>query len=278
MFYAFLLFWPANVIPIWLLITLLQFFIPLNMLMRSCCVGKSHYKTHVISGFIILSATAVNLVDLANDQYRDLYMKYALLFLTCSLCDVASHSLKESIVRSQPLDQERFNFRISVSQFIVGVVIAPFVLMISREYEDYSQTPLSDDQNLNTWEFIGRYFAMGFDCVFSGGDNPDNFIQDNHCNWAWIPLLGYVLALFALQLSITILMQHKKTKNARLSFAFMVPITVAAFLFGSLTEPNLISTGNLEVYDIVALVLATVGVFGYNWFEEKPQKASIETL
>ena len=35
---SFFLFWPANVMPLWLLVSLLQVFIPLNMILRSCCI------------------------------------------------------------------------------------------------------------------------------------------------------------------------------------------------------------------------------------------------
>ena len=101
MLYAFFLFWPANMIPIWLLVSLLQFFIPLNMLFRSCCIGLKHYTTHVIAGFIILVAVVLNMVDITDSKEdKDKYMHYALLFLLCSLFDVVSHALKESIVRS----------------------------------------------------------------------------------------------------------------------------------------------------------------------------------
>lgn len=68
--------------------------------MRSCCVNLSHYKIHAISGFIILTAVAINLIDLADEEYREMYMKYTLLFMCCSLFDVISHAIKESIVRS----------------------------------------------------------------------------------------------------------------------------------------------------------------------------------
>ena len=54
MLYAFFLFWPANVIPLWLLTSLLQLFIPLNMLLRSCCIGLKHYKIHYLAGLVIL--------------------------------------------------------------------------------------------------------------------------------------------------------------------------------------------------------------------------------
>ena len=66
MLYAFFLFWPANMIPIWLLISLLQFFIPLNMLFRSCCIGLKHYLVHVVAGCIILTGIILNMIDISD--------------------------------------------------------------------------------------------------------------------------------------------------------------------------------------------------------------------
>ncbi len=68
MLYAFFLFWPANMIPLWLLCSLLQFFIPLNMLFRSCCIGLKHYTTHVVAGFIILIAVICNMINIGDDK------------------------------------------------------------------------------------------------------------------------------------------------------------------------------------------------------------------
>ena len=72
---------------------------------------------------------------------KDLYLNYALLFLLSSLLDVISHSIKESIVRTQPLNQDRFNFKISIAQLVVGVILTPIILQISKTYEDYSENP-----------------------------------------------------------------------------------------------------------------------------------------
>ena len=66
MLYAFFLFWPANVIPIWLLISMLQFFIPFNMLVRSCVLGLRHYQIHALAGFVIFAAVCINLLDFTN--------------------------------------------------------------------------------------------------------------------------------------------------------------------------------------------------------------------
>ncbi len=61
-------------------------------------------------------------------------------------------------------------------------------------------------------------------------------------------------------------------------FAFMVPITILAFLLGALTT-DLIQQNypiNMTTFDILGMVLSTVGVLMFNLYEEKPQKASIE--
>ena len=73
-------------------------------------------------------------------------------------------------------------------------------------------------------------------------------------------------------------MQNKKTENARLIFAFMVPITIIAFLLGALTT-DLVQQNypiNMTTFDILGMVLSTIGVLMFNLYEEKPQKASIE--
>jgi len=40
MLYAFFLFWPANILPLYLLVALLQIYIPLNILMRQMCMSS----------------------------------------------------------------------------------------------------------------------------------------------------------------------------------------------------------------------------------------------
>lgn len=197
MLYAFFLFWPANVIPVYLLISLLQFFIPLNMLFRSCCIGLKHYTKHVLAGFVILVAVVLNMIDITEDtQHKEEYMHYALLFMLCSLFDVVSHALKESIVRTQPLNQEKFNFRISLAQLLVGVAISPLVLSLSKEYEDYGHADI-DAQNLSLSEFMGWYFGGGLSCLFEVNNGDPN------CDYSFVYLLGYVLSLFMLQLTLT---------------------------------------------------------------------------
>ena len=72
-------------------------------------------------------------------------------------------------------------------------------------------------------------------------------------------------------------MAVKQTRNARITFSLMVPLTMGAFLLGKIADINVITTSP-DWLDIVALVMVASGVWAYNWFEEKPQKASIENL
>jgi len=61
-------------------------------------------------------------------------------------------------------------------------------------------------------------------------------------------------------------------------FAFMVPITIVAFVLGA--ETTAIIGQNypikMTLLDIIGIILSTVGVMMFNLYEEKPQKASIE--
>ena len=47
-------------------------------------------------------------------------------------------------------------------------------------------------------------------------------------------------------------MQMKKARNARMIFAFMVPLTVFAFWLAAVTNSNIIDLEKLDVYDSVS--------------------------
>ena len=112
MFYVFFLFWPANVIPIAFLITLLQLFIPLNMLLRRWCLRQGHHRTHLLAGTLIF--VGCGLVFVRMDYNNKEMLNYTLLFLISSVLEVVSQSIKESLVRSKPLNTDKFNFKISL--------------------------------------------------------------------------------------------------------------------------------------------------------------------
>lgn len=101
---SFFLFYPANVLPMWLLICLLQLFIPLNMLLRTCCIDEvSQYKIHWLSSLTILLGCIISMFTLGGDPEHPPEIPYGLcagLIILSSLLDVVSHTTKEVIVRS----------------------------------------------------------------------------------------------------------------------------------------------------------------------------------
>ena len=68
-------------------------------------------------------------------------------------------------------------------------------------------------------------------------------------------------------------MEKQEFQKARHVFAFAVPMTVLAFLFGSVYVSGV---GAVKQLDYVMVTVTAVGVFVYNWFEEKPVRVSIQ--
>lgn len=128
---SFFLFWPANVMPFWLLISLLQLFIPINLFLRSCCIEETrHYKIHWLSGLMILVGCILNMFTISthkDETKKDNYLYFSFMVVLSSVLDAISHTIKEALVRTQPLNQEQFNFKISIFQFIIGLVTLPFI-------------------------------------------------------------------------------------------------------------------------------------------------------
>ena len=96
------------------------------------------------------------------------------------------------------MNQDKFNFRISVAQLVVGTISTPLVLSISKNYEDYEgNEALPDPKNMALGDFMKTYFSEGFKCLIIMGDTTDT------CNFVLFYLIGYVFSLFVLQLSLT---------------------------------------------------------------------------
>ena len=64
-------------------------------------------------------------------------------------------------------------------------------------------------------------------------------------------------------------MSVKSTRNARVVFAMMVPLTMGAFMLAAIAEPTIV-LADPDWLDIMALIVVGSGVWMYNWFEEKP--------
>ena len=112
--YTFLLFWPTAVIPKLALVTLLQFFIPVNLVLRSA-MGIQHNRVHKVAALLIAISALVSLFGIASSQTDSYFFNSGLIFALSGVMLAISHSLKEIVVRRQPLDMTSFNFKISIA-------------------------------------------------------------------------------------------------------------------------------------------------------------------
>ena len=81
-----------------------------------------------------------------------------------------------------------------MAQLIVGGIISPFILFISKKYEDYSENLDKNGElkDMSLHEFMNIYFSYGAECVFTFGDVKES------CNNSLIYLIGYAMSLFTL--------------------------------------------------------------------------------
>ena len=66
-------------------------------------------------------------------------------------------------------------------------------------------------------------------------------------------------------------MMHKANINARMIFAWMVPLTLFAFYLGNVSTKAIDKGALIPSWpDYCGFFMATIGVCMFNWYEEKP--------
>ena len=169
-------------------------------------MGSEQKTIHKLASAIIVLAVGLNSFVLLKNF--DKWGVYYMLFLGSAAFDIMSHGLKEAVVRSVPIDQGKFNLRISIAQLVSGLILAPILLSISYKYETYQAGSKLAEYQLtgnDFMKFFGEYFSMGLQCAFNFSDNPE-FVYDSDekdvCKFTLLPMIFYVLSIFGLQLTI----------------------------------------------------------------------------
>lgn len=278
---AFCMFWPANTMPLWLLVSLLQLKIPLNLILRTCCIDKvQNYKQTWWSAIVILLGSLLNTVRLTDadaDSYGNSYTYYTIVFLTGIFLDVISSTMKEAIIRTQPLNQEEFNYQISVFQFVVALIGLPFIKGTQSENMDDSPFHGPEFDDLSYLAYAGQYIKYGMSCVFAHKSSQDDkFYNYGECDTSFLSIFLYALSLFVIQLTMNSIMHHKYYRYTQYVQATMVPLTFAAFWLATFNIGDTQAYREFDVYDILGLLITGVGVMMFNLYKEKPQKVCIE--
>lgn len=197
---SFFLFWPSNVMPIWLLLTLMQLKIPLITFMRFCCIEEvRHYWAHWLSALVILSGCVVHMLRLQEQDFMNSENKnYAYYLILSVILDVISHTVKEAHVRAQPINQEKYNFQIGLFQLFAGLLLFPLVKITQATVSERSPFFGDDYAKLGVFEYAGVYIKYGMMCVLD--ISPDGldprFSNYGECHNSWAAILGYTVSLF----------------------------------------------------------------------------------
>lgn len=93
---------------------------------------------------------------------------YVVVLIFSSVCDVISNCIKEALVRSQPMNQERFNFQVGVFQLIIGVILLAVIKVayLSQSGRESSPFGSPEVQDMNVFSFAALYVKLSYQCIF----------------------------------------------------------------------------------------------------------------
>jgi len=126
------------------------------------------------------------------------------MVIISSILDAISHTIKEALVRTQPLNQEQFNFKISIFQFIIGLITLPCIKITQSSAHKDPDSPFGSEEfdDMGWIKYMGQYVYYGLACVFNSLDTEeakDNlFLNKGECDNSWVFIIGYTLSLFVI--------------------------------------------------------------------------------
>ena len=263
MFYVFFLFWSANVLPITTVVVLLQLFIPMSMVVRRIFLQHRQFWRHWLAFLLILAAVLVCFGRIfLGEASTSLELKYSLFFVLSTFLNVLSMSIKEGLVINQAVNNEKFNFKISISQLLGGLLITPIVVQL---YMVASKDDPDAPQNL--W----LYLKEGIQCIGAFSASSSNMPRQEFCQFSLIYILGYAIATFLFQTMLKAvspsfqLLERPRGRHVNYIFSMSVPLTILGFLVGYFCLPRGARYyGSILGIDFVSVGLVLVGVFLYN--------------
>lgn len=206
---------------------------------------------------------------------------YVVVLIFSSVCDVISNCIKEALVRSQPMNQERFNFQVGVFQLIIGVILLAVIKVayLSQSGRESSPFGSPEVQDMNVFSFAALYVKLSYQCIFytkgqgdyDSIDEYNKYQNEGECNHAIWYIVGYTMSIFIVQYNIGSIMHHRFIRYVQYLYAIMVPITFLAFLAAIPVVRNGHVKNDFTNFDVAGLAMVATGVFLYNFIREKPQ-------
>ena len=157
-------------------------------------------------------------------------------------------------------------------QLFVGIVGLPLLKITQSTNEEDSPFFGDKYKNMGFLKFAATYTDYGFSCILNLEKEDNVFSNYGDCHNGWIFVFGYTVSLFIIQLTLNSLMSYKFTRYVKIIYAFMIPITLLAFLLAK-SSIEFIDPKNVEFnkFDMIGLSLVAIGVYMQNWFRENKQ-------
>ena len=139
----------------------------------------------------------MSLFGIARSQNDSYFFNSGLIFVLSGVMLAISHSLKEIVVRRQPLDMTNFNFKISIAQLCSLIVFTPAIMYLCKRFERFTfPSILNAQEQAGFGPFINAYVVRGFECITETK-------SIGQCGFSWLSVIGYVTSAIVIQISLS---------------------------------------------------------------------------
>lgn len=91
------------------------------------------------------------------------------MIIIAAVLDVVSHTIKEVLVRTQPLNQEKFNFKVSIMQLFIAIFVGlPLIKITQRANHEDSPFFGPEYDNEPFYSYTWNYIQYSTTCIFGG--------------------------------------------------------------------------------------------------------------
>ena len=266
------LYLAANELPIGVLITYLQLYIPFNIIIRRLFLGYQNYVYNWLTVLLIIFAWLIWYIRLGyftqiSSNSDDSNSTNFIYFLCLSsFLEVISLSIKEYLIRSQSVSNESFNLKLSLCQFLIGLILCPIIIGVFITSRRESANGIFS----NTIQYI----YQGLECAISFTSSEG----DNNQNWSFslIYIIGYAISTFLYQILLKALFERNKILIIRKILAFIIPITVIAFTLGIPAISPIRYNLGVHILDVISVLITFAGVFRFYWYDEQTTKTKVD--
>lgn len=202
------------------------------------------------------------------------------ILIVAQLANALSMQMRETIVRTIPIDRRLFTFQVSLLQLITGSLAVVIVLLGSQHGSNKALlkvqcpanfAPFEGEDEVTAMDYVAHYFRTGFGCLFAGSKAGGG----SECSFALAYFVLYVCCQFLLikTLHTLMLMGRAVAQRVQSILAISFFITMGAFASAQAVSATAASDSyELGFWDGASAVLVAAGVAAHHAYPKKQKK------